>query len=155
MFNIFESNSFFIKQFDILSEEPSQCRSVPAYMAPGGGSDAPKPKTGYPPPAAEVEHIPFFWDAPRTKNAQSSKCSGEGYICTLQQVPTSSTHPKTFHFWNRVPFHFFGPKIPKSRPESTLFEFHKLKYFQLSSSRGLWALIWEVFFSNFWKYLKF
>ena len=80
---------------------------------PPEGSDAPKPKTGYPAYIAEVEHIPFFWDAARTKNAQSSKCSGEGYICTLQQVPTSTTRPKTFHFWNRVPFHFLGQKSQK------------------------------------------
>ena len=105
---------------------------------PRRGRTHPKPKTGYPAHAAEVEHIPFFWDAPRTKNAQSSKCSGEGYICTLQQVPTSTTRPNTFHFWNRVPFHFFGPKKPKSRPPSTLFDFQKLNNFQWSFSRGFW-----------------
>ena len=67
-----ESNSFLKKQFDILSIEPSQCRAVPAYMAPGE-SGAPQTKNGVPPHAAEVEHIPFFWDAVRTENAQSSK----------------------------------------------------------------------------------
>ena len=83
---------------------------------PRGSRTHPKPKTGYPAPAAEVEHIPFSWCAVRTKNAQIFKWFAEGYICTLQQVPTSTTPPNTFHFWNRVQFHFFGPKVPKSRP---------------------------------------
>ena len=54
-----ESNSFFKKQFDILSEELSQCRAVPAYTAPGE-SDHPQTKIGVPGASAEVEHIPFF-----------------------------------------------------------------------------------------------
>ena len=86
---------------------------------PRGSRTHPKPKSGYPSGAAEVEHIQFFWDAARTENAQSSKRFIHGWVCKLQQLPTSTTRPKTFHFWNRVPFHFFGPKKPKSRPQST------------------------------------
>ena len=108
----------------------------PGLYGPRRSRTHPKPKTVYPASAAEVEHIPFFWDAARTKNAQSSKWFAAGYICTLQQVPTSTTPPKTFHFWNRVPFHFFGPKKPESRSQSNLLEFQKLNHFQWSFSRG-------------------
>ena len=124
---------------------------------PGGGSDAPKTKIGVPRAIGWGRAHSILLRRLRTKNAQSSKWFEAGYICTLQQVPTSTTPPNTFHFWNRVPFHFFGPKKPKSRPQSTLFNFQKLNLFQWSSSKDLWAKIWKFFFlsSNFWNILKF
>ena len=126
---------------------------------PPGESGHRQTKEGYPALMVIVEHIRFFWVAVRTKNAQSSKWFAAGYICTLQQAPTSSIPPKTFYFWNRVPFHFFGLKKPKSGPKSTLFVFQKLNHFQWSASRGFWTKIWEVLFLYFlyflfWNLLK-
>ena len=82
-------------------------------MAPGGVGRTPKPKTGYPDQAAEVEHIPFFWDAARTENAQCSKWFPPGWVCTLQQVPPRRHLQKLFIFEIEFRFTFLGQKSQK------------------------------------------
>ena len=124
---------------------------------PPEGSDAPQTKNGIPPPhAAIVEHIPFFWVAARTENAQSSKWFGASYNCTLQQFPPRRHVQKLFIFEIEFRFTFLDHKIlkvdlkvPFSNSKNSMI-FNDLLV-------GIICINLKSFFlsSNFWNILKF
>ena len=70
-------------------------------------------------------------------------------------VTTSTTRPNSFHFWSRVPFHFYGPKKPNKRSPSTLSVSQKPNYFQWSSSRASEHKYEKFFVFNFLKQILF
>ena len=122
---------------------------------PPGESDAPQTKIGVPRRIGWGRAHSILLRPCKNRNAQSSKWFGLGWICMLLQVPTSTTRPNTFHFWNRVPFHFFWPKKPKVDLKAP-FSFSKNSNIFNDLLAGAYEQISENFFlqifENFWNF---
>jgi hypothetical protein len=152
---MFKSNSFFIKYFHILSEEPSQCRSVPAYTAPGE-SDHAQTKKGIPSSlgCSWVHSILLR----RRKNRKCSELKMFGPCLRLHA--TTGSHlddtSKHFSFLKSSSVSLFWTKKPKSRPQSTLFEFQYSNIFNdllaMASEHKSEKFFCLQIFENIWNF---
>ena len=131
---------------------------------PPEGSDQPQTKNGIP--------LFFGWGRAHSillRRRKNRKCSELKMLGgRLYLHATTGSHlidkSKNFSFLKSSSVSLFWAKKPKSRPQSTLFEFQKLNNFQWSFSRGgasehkfekIFFYFYLFLSSNFWNILKF
>ena len=114
MYNsLFLNQFFFYKVIWYIKWRTLPMPGCSGLYGPRGSRTHLKPKSGYPCWRLRSSTFHSFETPQEPKMLKALNDLARGLICTLQQVPTSTTRPNTFHFWNRVPFHFFGQKSQK------------------------------------------
>ena len=108
-----ESNSFFRKQFDILSEEPSQCRAVPAYIAPGGVGRTPNQKRDTPHTQRRSSTFHSFESPQEPKMLRALNVFGVDRFARYNRFPPRRHVQKLFIFEIEFRFTFLSQKSRK------------------------------------------